>query len=192
MVGPVLAWRDRLGSILAQNSSFLVTTLFYLVGLLVLPLLSVAGAAALSRRWGTVTGSWFEVATRYSYALVPIGFSMWLAHYSFHLFTSYDTIVPNTQRFLAGLGWPALGAPDWVAGCCRPIGDWLPRLELLALDLGLLLSLYAGYRIALTQSARLSQALWALLPWALLITLLFAVGIWLVFQPMEMRGTLGT
>ena len=58
-----------------------------------------------------------------------------------------------------------------------------------SLDLGLLLSLYTGYRIALTQSPRLSQALWALAPWALLQILLFAPGIWLVFQPMEMRGT---
>jgi hypothetical protein len=117
---------------------------------------------------------------------------MWLAHYSFHLATSYDTAVPTTQRFLAGIGCPALGAPDWVMACCRPVGDWLPRLEVLALDLGLLLSLYTGYRIAIAQSARLTQALRVLLPWAMLITLLFAIGIWLVFQPMEMRGTLGT
>jgi hypothetical protein len=32
--------------------------------------------------------------------------------------------------------------------------------------------------------------LWALAPWALLLMLLFAAGIWLVFQPMQMRGTL--
>jgi hypothetical protein len=77
-----------------------------------------------------------------------------------------------------------------VAACCRPVAEWLPRLEILFLDLGLLLSLYTGYRIALAQSARLSQALRALAPWAVLIALLFAAGIWLVFQPMEMRGTL--
>jgi hypothetical protein len=70
------------------------------------------------------------------------------------------------------------------------VADWLPHLELLFLDLGLLLSLYTGYRIALAQSPRLSQALWALAPWALLITLLCVAGIWLVFQPMQMRGTL--
>jgi cytochrome c oxidase assembly factor CtaG len=192
MVGPVLTWRDRLNSLLGLHSSLMVTSLFYLVGLLVLPLFAVAGAAVLSRRWGRASCGWFEMATRYSFALVPIGFSMWLAHYSFHLLTSYDTVVPNVQRFLAELGWPALGAPSWVAGCCRPVGDWLPHLEVLALDLGLLLSLYTGYRIALTQSVRLSQALWTLAPWALLIGLLFAVGIWIVFQPMEMRGTLGT
>ena len=155
-----------------------------------LPLLAVGSAAVLSRRWGRLTASWLEVATRYSYALVPLGFGMWLAHYSFHFLTSYDTVVPATQRFAADLGWPALGQPQWVAACCRPVADWLPRLEILFLDLGLLLSLYTGYRIALAQSPRLSQALWALAPWALLMALLFAAGIWIVFQPMQMRGTL--
>jgi cytochrome c oxidase assembly factor CtaG len=191
MVGPVLEWRDWLGSLLGQPSPLLVTSLFYFFGLLVLPLLAVGSAAVLSRRWGRLTASWFALATRYSYALVPIGFSMWLAHYSFHFLTSYDTVVPTTQRFLADLGWSGLGKPHWLAACCRrPVADWLPHLELLFLDLGLLLSLYTGYRIALAQSPRLSQALWALAPWALLITLLCVAGIWLVFQPMQMRGTL--
>jgi ferredoxin len=192
MVGPVLTWRDWLGSLLGQPSPLLVTSLLYLLGLLVLPLLAVSSVAVLSRRWGQLTSSCFEVATRYSYALVPLGFSMWLAHYSFHLVTSYDTLVPTIQRFALDLGWPDLGQPHWVASCCRPVADWLPRLEVLFLDLGLLLSLYTGYRLALAQSpsSRMSQALWTLAPWALLVTLLFVAGIWLVFQPMEMRGTI--
>jgi cytochrome c oxidase assembly factor CtaG/polyferredoxin len=196
MVAPVLEWQERLGSLLGlgaltqPRSQLLATSLFYFLGLLVLPLLAIGSTAVLSRRWGRLSASWFEVATRYSYALVPLGFSMWLAHYSFHLLTSYDTVVPTTQRFALDLGWSALGQPQWVAACCRPVAEWLPRLEILFLDLGLLLSLYTGYRIALVQSPRLSQALWALAPWALLMTLLFAAGIWLVFQPMQMRGTL--
>jgi len=190
MVGPVVEWRDRLGSLLGQHSPLLITSLFYFVSLLVLPLLLVGGAAVLSRHCGRLSASWVEVATRHTYALVPLGFSMWLAHYSFHLFTSYDTVVPTAQRFALDLGWSAFGSPDWVAGCCRPVAAWLPRLEVLFLDLGLLLSLYTGYRIALAQSPRLSQALWALAPWAVLMILLFATGIWLTFQPMEMRGTL--
>jgi cytochrome c oxidase assembly factor CtaG len=189
MVAPVIAWQDRLRSLLGQPSPLLLTSLFYLLGLIVLPVLAVGSAAVLSRRWGQLSVRWFEVATRYAYALVPLGFSMWLAHYSFHLLTSYDTVVPTVQRFVADLGYSVLGQPQWVASCCRPVAEWLPRLEILFLDLGLLLSLYTGYRIALAHSPRLSRALWALAPWAALITLLFAVGTWLVFQPMQMRGT---
>jgi hypothetical protein len=58
------------------------------------------------------------------------------------------------------------------------------------LDFGLLLALYAAYRIALAQSERISQALQALAPWALLIIALFLIGVWIVLQPMQMRGTL--
>jgi hypothetical protein len=190
MVGPILAWRDRLSSFLGSSSPLLLTSIFYFLGILLLPMLAVGGAAGLSRRWGRLGAGWFEVATRYSFALVPLGFSMWLAHYSFHFLTSYDTVVPTAQRFALDLGWSGLGQPNWVGACCRPVADWLPRLEVLFLDVGLLLSLYAAYRIALAQSPRLSQALWALAPWALLLTMLFAAGTWLVFQPMQMRGTL--
>jgi hypothetical protein len=33
--------------------------------------------------------------------------------------------------------------------------------------------------------------MWSFAPWALLIAALFATAIWLIFQPMQMRGTLG-
>jgi hypothetical protein len=94
-----------------------------------------------------------------------------------------------TQRFTADLGWTILGEPSWGAGCCRTVGGWLPRLEILFLDLGLLLSLYTGYRIALAETSRFGRAMIVLLPWALLMVLLFLVGVWIILQPMQMRGT---
>jgi hypothetical protein len=191
MVGPILLWRDRLDQLLGQPSPLLTTTLFYGVALLVLPLAAVGAAAGLSRWWGQLTASWSEIATRYSYALVPIGFGMWLSHYSFHLLTSYETVVPVTVRFAWDLGWKALGHPHWVAGCCRTPLDGLLCLEIVFLDLGMLLSLYTGYRISLAQSSGWSQKGRAFVPWALLIVLLFATGVWIIFQPMQMRGTAG-
>jgi cytochrome c oxidase assembly factor CtaG len=191
MVGPVLEWRDRLQVQLGLQSPLVLTSVSYFLALAVVPVVLVGGAACLSRRWGDTTAGWLEVATRYSFALVPLGFGMWLAHYSFHFLTSYEAVVPTAQRFAADLGWTALGAPRWGACWCAPVADWLPRLEILFLDLGLLLSLYAGYRLALTQAPRLPQALRALAPWAVLMVLLFLVGVWIVLQPMQMRGTLG-
>jgi cytochrome c oxidase assembly factor CtaG/polyferredoxin len=190
MVAPVLEWRDKLASLLRQRSPLLVTSLFFVFGLLVLPVLMVGTSAALCRWSGQLKGSRLEVATRFSYALVPLGFSMWLAHYSFHFLASFDAVTSALQRFAGDLGWAILGEPAWARACCRPVADWLPRLEILFLDLGLLLSLYSGYRIALTQSERASQALKMLAPWVLLIVLLFAAGVWIVLQPMQMRGTL--
>jgi hypothetical protein len=122
------------------------------------------------------------VATRYVYALVPLGFGMWLAHYSFHFLTSFDTVIPVMRRFVADLGLGSLGNPAWSCACCRPVMPWLLRLELLFLDAGLLLSLYTGYRLA--------PSVKALVPWAMLLVLLFATGVWILFQPMQMRGNL--
>src|SRR5205823_2333169 len=80
--------------------------------------------------------------------------------------------------------------PLVTAGTAAALTRWWSRETAGLLDVGLLLSLYTGYRIALSRSSRLSLALKGLVPWAVLILLLFAAGVWLVFQPMEMRGTL--
>ena len=133
---------------------------------------------------------WLEMAKRQVYALIPLGFAMWLSHYCFHLLTSYESVIPVTQRLVADLGGN-VGTPDWSASCCVPVMDWLLRLEILFLDIGLLLSLYTAYRISLNLTPDLSRALRALAPWAVLLLALFAMGIWIVLQPMQMRGTLG-
>jgi cytochrome c oxidase assembly factor CtaG len=186
MVGPVLECQDRVRAALGQITRLFVTSAFYAGALVILPLLAVAGAATLSRRWGRLSATRLEVATRFAYALVPLGFGMWLAHYGFHLATGYDAVVPVTQRFAADLGWAVLGEPQWASGCCRSTADWLLRAELLCLDVGWLLSLYAGYRIAVAHSV--ARPVRALLPWAVLMALLFVAGVWIVLQPMQMRG----
>jgi hypothetical protein len=182
MVEPVVQAQERLGVLAGTHSLLVATTLFYVLALAVIPLLTVGAAAELSRRWGRLRASTIDVATRYAYALVPLGFGMWLAHYSFHFLTSYGAVVPVTQRFAADLGLTSLGAPAWSCSCCVADTPWLVRLELLFLDFGLLLSLYTGYRLA--------PNLKAVVPWVLLFTLMFAAGVWIVLQPMQMRGTL--
>ncbi len=159
-----------------------------MAALALFPSLAVGAAAALSRWWGRTPAGLLATATRFSYAHVPLGFGMWLAHYSYHFLTSYDVAIPVTQRFLIDLGFTGIGQPAWVASCCRPVADWLPSLEILFLDFGLLLSLYAGYRIAELQTTGLTQLLKAFSPWAVLMVVLFAAGVWIVLQPMQMRG----
>ena len=150
-----ISWRRCCG----QRSPLLVTSLFLrprpacparVTGRYIGGALPLVRAGSRRRR--------LEVATRFSYALVPLGFSMWLAHYSFHFLASFDAVIPALQRFAGDLGWTILGQPAWARACCRPVADWLPRLEILFLDLGLLLSLYSGYRIAQSQSERASQS----------------------------------
>jgi hypothetical protein len=187
MVAPVADWQEALQSELGNGSPLVATTLLYLLALGVLPLIAVGAAAVLSRRWTRQEGGVLETATRYAYAMVPLGFGMWLAHYGFHFLTGYDAAVPTAQRFAADHGWATLGPPQWSRACCRPVMDWILYLEILFLDFGLLLSLFAVYRVARSQSPR---PLAAAAPWAGLAMLLFALGIWILFQPMQMRGML--
>ncbi len=65
---------------------------------------------------------------------------------------------------------------------------WLDRLEIVFLEIGLLMSLYVGFRIALGRTSRPGLAVSALTPWAVLMVLLFAAGVWIILQPMQMRG----
>ena len=190
MTEPVLAWEARVGAYLGEPVPLAITSLFYFAALVVLPILLLSFTTMMSSFWSRASTSHIELATRYAFALVPIGFAMWLAHYSFHFVTSYETVVPITQRFFGDIGWAGLGTPRWAAACCRPAPNWLPQLEIMGLDLGLLFSLYTGYRIALTQSIGFGRTVMGFVPWALLIGLLFFVGVWLILQPMQMRGTM--
>ncbi len=190
MVRPVVAWQDAIRSVLRDCPPLLVTTFYYSLTLLIAPCITVGTAAILSRTWSRAPRSGWEMSVRFAFSLIPLGFAMWLAHYLFHFLGSFETIVPVVERFAAEHGWPNIGAPQWALACCRPVAGWLPRLEIVCLDIGLLASLYTGFRIALDQEPDRSTALKAFLPWGGLIVLLFAVGIWIVLQPMEMRGTM--
>ncbi|HEY1066107.1 MAG TPA: hypothetical protein VGE52_08350, partial [Pirellulales bacterium] len=190
MVAPVLAWQDALRDHLHLNSSLATTTIFYGTAILALPIIAVGATAALSRRWSSSPDSTPRVATRYVYALIPLGFAMWLAHYSFHFFTSWSAIIPATQRFAADLGVQALGVPAWICACCQPAADWILQFELIALAVGLLTTLYATLRIAESQANSANTALRAAAPWGILTLCLYAGGVWILLQPMEMRGTL--
>lgn len=188
MVGPVVELQESASKATGLSPRSIVT-LYYLLSIVIAPagLLSLAGF--MGRLWAGMPASRVRVATRYAYSLLPLGFGMWLAHYSFHFFTGYDSAVPVAQRFAADLGL-TMGEPDWSCACCVAPADGLLKTELLLLDFGFLLSLYTAYRYAAADGSRLRQAMKASLPWALLITFLFALGVWTVFQPMQMRGTM--
>ena len=140
--------------------------------------------------WCAARTPTLALATRYAFALIPLGFAMWVAHYSFHFFTSWEAIIPATQRFASDLGVELLGPPEWICACCRPAADWVVRFELLALGVGLLTTLYTALRIAESRTSSTRQSIGAVAPWGLLAIALYAAGVWILLQPMEMRGTL--
>ncbi len=188
MVPPVYALEEWLGGVLGTRSEPLIMGVIFLLGTLFIPALLTGTAAKLS---ALLTGSGRGVvveATRYGYALIPVGFGMWVAHYLFHFLIGGLAIVPATQEYLADLGVPLLGAPAWSLGPMVP-DAWLLPLELLVLELGLLVSLVVAYRIAVREVGPGTRALRGAAPWGALALALSITGIWLLLQPMEMRGT---
>jgi hypothetical protein len=185
MVSPVYAFQNWLAGVMHTTSEAAVLgTLFFLM--LVVEPVALLGLAALATRMWTASGErLLPVVMRYAYALIPLGLGVWVAHYSFHLLTGFWTFVPVVQSTLIDLGVPLLGEPLWRLSGMSP-GLVYP-LELGFLSLGLLGSLLAAYRIS--ERDYKTRPWQAFIPWAALCVLLFSAAIWLLNQPMEMRGT---
>ena len=67
---------------------------------------------------------------------------------------------------------------------------WLTPVQILLLDAGLLLTLYVGWRVARQYAGKIGTAAALVAPWAVLSAALYATGVWILFQPMQMRGML--
>ena len=87
--------------------------------------------------------------------------------------------------------------PDRIMSCCVPPPDWMLPAELLVLSLGVAGSLgvaWWGWRaIAIQRNDHPTPGSITLrwLPSAAVFIALWTVTAWIVFQPMEMRGTSG-
>ena len=187
MIAPVSALLERAQFLFDLNRP-IVVALFLFVGILLIPGSLVWMAGSLSRSLGGLAVPLKSLISDFAPTLVPLGFAMWLAHLVFHLFTGSHTPIPVIQRVVQDLHLPLFGVPDWS------IASWaVPQLldfEILFLDFGLLLSLYAGWKVAQRCGNANSRSLLIFAPWSLLYILFFLVAIWIIFQPMDMRGTM--
>ena len=187
MVSPVFAVEKFLTSFLHVRSEIPVLGVLF-TGFLIIEPCVLLGAASWSMR--TITGGrkpLLALAVRYSYGLVPLGFGMWLAHYGFHFLTGLFTFIPVTQDAVASLGTPLLGAPRWsLVGLPKHVVD---VIEFGFLGLGVLGSLMTHYRFAETDYP--GRSFLAFLPWGVVDLLLWLSAMWLMAQPMQMRGMWG-
>lgn len=187
MVSPVYAVSRVLSDLLGTRSEGLVLGALFTLGLVLEPLVLLLGAGWLSRRLSGTPDPLLKTITRFSFSLVPVGVSVWLVHYLFHFLTGFWGFVPVFQDIAWGMGWTWLGKPQWQwAG--SPTPPWLLPLEVGLLGLGFLVAATSAHRIAQGHTA--PRAAQAALPWQALALALTLAAIWLMQQPMEMRGTL--
>ena len=186
MTAPARAMEQGLANLLGAQSESPVLAVLFAVVLIAIPilLLGIAGmlTASLTRRG---LSSSLDVVTRYSYALVPLGFGVWLAHYGFHLLTGVLTVIPVTQSAVLDLfGWAALGAPQWQLTGMRP-GLVFP-IEVGVILMGAGGSLVLAYLIS--ERDHLERRVIATIPWAAVTIAITVAALWITSQPMDMRA----
>lgn len=187
MVSPVYALESWLGRVMHVSHEAPVLGLIFVFSLIVEPVLMLGLAAWLTRVWAGSRRATLPLIVRYAYGLVPLGFGMWLAHYSFHFLTGMLTLIPVTQNAVAGLGRPFLGEPLWTLTGVPT--RFVQPLELGFLVLGLAGSLLVTHRLAQDEAEAGAHPVRAFIPWAAICLALWAAGVWLILQPMEMRAT---
>jgi hypothetical protein len=129
-----------------------------------------------------------DLFCRFSLALLPLGLAMWAAHLLFHLFTAWASLGPVLHQAAADFHWHFLLPPQWGMELPLLSAHSVLSLQLLLLDAGLLFTLYLGWRRALEWATRPGRAVLLLLPWATMVAAVYAAGVWILLQPMQMRG----
>lgn len=183
MVAPVYAFQTWLSETLGTRSETIVLGIVFALGLVVIPAIAL-GAVGAAVRAGTGARP-AEHLVRFATALAPIGFGVWLAHYCFHFLTGLWTFVPVTQHALDGLGIGVLGRPRWGLGGLTEAQVW--PIEIGFVALGVVGSLAVAWLMARRDFGPRAGRAYA--PWAVLVVAITAAALWLLAQPMEMRGT---
>src|SRR5260221_2392570 len=101
MTEPVMMWMHRWHARLGSGVSSMlpVVTAMYVVGLLIIPVTLAAVCGWISRR--VAQQSWKDLTCSFTLALVPVGFAMWLAHFSNHFFAGLGTVSPGVAPFVS-------------------------------------------------------------------------------------------
>jgi polyferredoxin len=197
MIRPVYGLQAALAQWLQTDSRVPGLILLFVFGLVALPavLLSLTSLLTRAQLPGAALGETFR---RYIWTLVPMGFAMWLAHYAFHFLTGALTIAPVIQSFLSDIGLYS-GPVSWELGPVVP-PSWLFPIEAALLYAGATASIVVAVQIAANHLHDLSKrtgrrpgpyaALAVAAPWIVLVLLMLGFGIWIMLQPMEMRGTM--
>jgi polyferredoxin len=185
MTTPAYAVEQRVATALGATSEGPVLAIVFITALVILPAGLLGGAGIVTRGLADAGGSLRQTVIRYAYALIPIGFSVWVAHYGFHLLTGLLTIVPVAQSAaIDAFGRAILGGPAWGLVGLQP-GSVFP-IQLGCVVLGAAGSIGLVHAISLHDQP--SRPGLASSPWIAVVALIATTALWILSQPMEMRA----
>ncbi|MDB6064913.1 MAG: 4Fe-4S ferredoxin, iron-sulfur binding domain protein, partial [Pedosphaera sp.] len=188
MVTPISSWRDRIATDLNLGSVLPVTSALFFFALILAPLILVGGSVLAGRAIAGIKIPAHEMMNRFSLALVPLATAMWAAHFLFHFLAGWNSAWPIVQRAIGDLGLTLTRQPTWPGSNLYLNMNDLRILQTVLLDIGLLATLYIGWRIARVHAAKLGLAFRMMAPWSSVAVTLYIFGIWTCLQPMQMRG----
>lgn len=187
MISPVYATEQAIADLTGLHVEWPILTGVFAMALVLEPAILLGTAAAVSRRAAGLREPLLATVNQFARSLVPMGFGVWLAHYGFHFFTGFLTVIPVTQNVVReAFGSALLGAPRWQMGGL-PESIVFP-MELGFLSMGLLGSWLVAWMVARQVSQRRTWS--TFVPWATVHLILFVSAVWIMNQPMDMRGTM--
>ncbi len=186
MISPVYVVEQWISRVTGLTVEWPILASIFALALVLEPAILLGGAAAITRRVAGSRDSLLAIVKGFARSLVPIGFGIWLAHYGFHFLTGFLTVIPVAQNAaLQSFGYPLLGDPIWQLGGL-PQSIVFP-MEIGIMSLGLVGSWIVAWSIAREHSPR--RAVGSFVPWGVLHLLLYVSAVWIMTQPMSMRGT---
>ena len=186
MTAPASALELTLAGALHVRSEGPILAFLFFMALVVIPAALLLTSASITRILTRESGRpvWVT-AQRFAFALVPLGFGVWLAHYGFHLLTGMLTVVPVTQSAAIDLfGWAVLGDPLWRWAGMPP--DSVYTMQLGFVILGACGSV--GLMQATSSRDYPDRPAIAAAPWVVAVSALALAAVWILSQPMDMRG----
>jgi len=188
MVGPIANWRDQVTARLNLASTLPVTSVMFIFAFILAPVILVGGSVFAGRCIAGIKAPSRELIRRFSLALVPLAAGMWAAHFLFHFLLGWQSAWPVFQRAVGDLGLAVSNNQVSLDSSLAISMENVRILQTLLLDLGLLATLYVGWRIARLYAPRMRSAFHVIAPWGVVAISLYLFGIWTFLQPMQMRG----
>jgi hypothetical protein len=148
----------------------------------------VCGSVLAGRAVAGIGAPALELIRRFSFALIPLAASMWAAHWVFHFLMGWNSAWPVFKRAVGDLGLAVANQQASVASNLHFSMDTVWIVQTVLLDIGLLATLYLGWRIARVYAPRLRLAFNVMAPWGGVAVGLYLFGVWTCLQPMQMRG----
>ncbi len=152
MVSPAFLLQSFLNDVFSISSPFLQLLITFILFLVILPLIIIP-----------------KKSIKLIPSLLPLGFAIWIAHYSFHLLTGIFTFIPLLTKF---------SMPIQYMG--------MPLKLVTPIQYGFLL---LGFAASVMLTNILDKSKRTRFKWVSAHLIIVTLALWIMSLPMEMRGT---